>query len=801
MSDKIRGRKFSALWLPCGIQNFEREPRNFKALRLPSEAPLMDRLKRAWEDDEKAFRAPSVNLRFKWYPVAEGDTEWCYFDSDGFICAISSNGGDPRLPQLADDDYRVNRSGEPGKNWSDDWLLTAFQANLLFEGIWNSAFDPAVFLLTNKKRKNDVETAFTFGELSESVIVDGEFQWSIDTQNPLPWQLRANIMAQAIRSFRDDHLLPLKWNIEAARRRLYGETMTLLHRQENLHQFAVIYSRHGGGDTILTRDSLFINTSDEQLRGYVSLISAKMPLIENLTYLAEDTVHNIRYAADASEPEATNETDQDRAVAAKPVQTNSPMRDVRPNVLAEIVHSWHKLVDAVGENVVALERSFEAVWRDSMYQETEQVRIEEEALGELQREASQESEGRWLDTLLFVITFGVTAAALVDAVTHGGESQGSGSGIQKIVSHHNPYIVPLIIVAGISLVIYLVAAVSRKLAHGFVPRYEQVTRLDEQIWLQSRNQLPNNGDGARRPSSAQAPHIDFEWDPEIVTEPMSLHRRRPWRLGVGRLAENALQPLGISNSPDIGFAILPHAEFQRARLDTPSEADSILRLHAEFTFLMSRVRKHRIPVLGRMRFRLMPLVVFYYLTGWFYRLVVSASQTFPIRRADIQCVVELHRHWPDPGARAMLFVREIRVIVVSRKHMSLSENAALLHFVDSVVLQHLLPDYQRERQAQARTAQASGRKQSQPLARDGQESFRDRPLRLSLLSDRIFAFDQGEEITFVVDPVASNLPDAAATLKAYETRTDDGAADVDDDGAMMTAGDGNGSAANWQAKS
>src|SRR5262249_1375589 len=119
--------------------------------------------------------------------------------------------------------------------------------------------------------------------------------------------------------------------------------------------------------------------------------------------------------------------------------------------------------------------------------------------------------------------------------------------------------------------------------------------------------------------------------------------------------------------------------------------------------------------------------------------------------------VELHRHWPDPGARALLFVREVRAIVVSRKHMTLSENAALLHFVDSVVLQQLLPEYENERKAQQNSdANGHGKLEAQGTA--GQEPLRDRPLRLSLLLDRIFAFDRGEKITFALDPAVGQVP-------------------------------------------
>ncbi len=741
-------------------------------------------------NDAKAIRAGAVNVRFKWIHANAEDTEWLYFDSDGFICALGRAGRIPRLPKLADNEYRVNRSGDPGMDWSDSWPLTAFQGNLLFEGIWNSAFDPAVFLLTDKERKNKVEESFNFGELSASIKVGGLYRWRLDEKVPLPWQLRGNIMSQALRSFRDDHLLPLKWNVEAARRRLYGETMTLLHRQENLHQFAVMYDRYGAGTPALTRDSLFGNTSDEQLRGYVSLVSAKIPLIDNLTYLAEETAHSVRYYAERQPGiDAVPGTSEQKINQGSISGTEHSGSDIHPDVLDEMVRSWRNLVGAVSENVTALERSFESAWRDAMHHETEQVRIEEEALGELQREASQETEGRWLDTLLFVVTFAVTAAALVDAITHGGSGgESTGSVVKKIAGHHNPYIVPLLVIGVTSLIIYLAAGLTRKLARGFVPRYEQVTRLDEQIVPEDQRPVSSSGDGSATSTAKPMPHFSLSWPPDVTFAPVSLSSRHPWKLCIGKIAENALDPLGIKTSPSIGFAVLPRAEFQRARLDAASEADSIVRLHFEFTFLMSRLWKHRIPLLSKIRFRLIPLPVFYYATGLFYRAVISASRTFPIRRADVQCVIELHRHWPDPGARALLFVREVRVMVVSRKRMSLSENAVLLHFVDSVILQQMMPHYLAERKAKTERRGVAGL-----TAKDAQESFRDRPLRLSLLSDRIFAFDVGEEINFAIDPSDPRPdmppPELAAELNEPSAESGDGVDAKDTGGAGADGGE------------
>ncbi|MFL6075900.1 MAG: hypothetical protein ACJ73S_21120 [Mycobacteriales bacterium] len=739
MPNEANPLKFRALWLPCGVQNFERERINFDALRLDSEKPLVERLERHGELG-RILRSTDVNLRFVWFTAGcDEGTSWYYADSDGFICAL---GTEPRMLRLADESYCVHRSGDPGLAWSEEWAMTAFQANLLFEGIWNSAFDPAVFLLTNEERRAKVEGAFTFGELQAPLIESGEYLWPLNEEEPLPWSLRARILVCAMRSFRNDHLLPLKWNIEAARRRLFAETMTLLHRQESLHQFAITYQEHQPGEPIVSRDGFFENTSDAQLRGYVLLVSAKIPLLDNLNYLAEEAMNDI--LADAGEP----------------VGRRSP----ELAVLGQVVHSLRRLSVALKENVNTLENSFEAAWRDAMFHETEQVRVEEEALGELQREAGQETEGRWFETFLLVLTLAATIVVLMDAVGKkeggGGDSGGTtGKGpghpasgiVSQLAGHVHQLGWPFGFVAGFAVLAYLIAVAVRLLAHGFVPRYEQVTRLDEPIGHPADNRETTAGPARSDRPRHRKPAIGYKWKAKDIKAPGLKASRCLWGIGTYHGIVDGLSRIGVEELGNIRFAALSRAEIQRARVDTPSDADSFMRLHLAFTFLLSKPQSLwlRATFRNHRYWGGVPLSVFYGFTGWLYRILIKLSRTLPARRADIQCAIELHRHWPDQKVPAMLFVREVRTIVVSREHVTLNQSAALIHFLDSVVLQQLLPEYRRQQESAWSTTLG----QQSLLARSADVAMprRDRPTRLSLLADRIFVTGSDENVTFLRD--------------------------------------------------
>src|SRR5690242_9692452 len=90
---------FTGLWIPCGIQNFDRPKTQLRELQLDNERCLMEQFRRGLHD----FPGPSErsdvrNVQYVWYRASDarksgmtGDlsgTEWHYLDSDGFVIAV-----------------------------------------------------------------------------------------------------------------------------------------------------------------------------------------------------------------------------------------------------------------------------------------------------------------------------------------------------------------------------------------------------------------------------------------------------------------------------------------------------------------------------------------------------------------------------------------------------------------------------------------------------------------------------------------------------------------------------------------
>jgi hypothetical protein len=104
----------------------------------------------------------------------------------------------------------------------------------------------------------------------------------------------------------------------------------------------------------------------------------------------------------------------------------------------------------------------------------------------------------------------------------------------------------------------------------------------------------------------------------------------------------------------------------------------------------------------------------------------------------VQLAVEFHKHWPDVSAPALLVLRETRAVVVSRKAVSLVESLGLLYFVDAIMMSRLLPDAEGDQ---------------------GQDPRRDRPVRLSVQTDRAMAYESGGAVRFLSNPPTQGILD------------------------------------------
>lgn len=168
--------------------------------------------------------------------------------------------------------------------------------------------------------------------------------------------------------------MPLKWRLERARRALLTFVMGLVHRKSRLVQVR----------QVLSYPESFDEGNETQLRGYVMLVSGKLPLLLNVEE------HLIAAGAEAADEES--EVDH-RA--------------------RRIFDDWQYTVQAITENVRGMENAIEHAWMERTLYEQEQMRAEQEALAEIERARTRSDPfSTTIDSPVFAITLVVATSAL-----------------------------------------------------------------------------------------------------------------------------------------------------------------------------------------------------------------------------------------------------------------------------------------------------------------------------------------------------------------------------------------------------
>jgi hypothetical protein len=638
----------SGIWLPCGIYNFRRVARTqIVSPYLAGEDSLLERVRSLPTfTNVNEHEVPARNFAFC---SARRDGVDIYLDSDGFIACrgdletlVQVIGGSTFFVPRAVDSAAASRdhssvepvhSGgeaelEPGGDSSsdalDECILTSFQLNCLLEGVCNSAFDPRVFFTADSEdewTQRIERSRFRLDELLRSLAISDSYP---DSGGMVPMSLRLDCFKRSLRVLRNEHLLPLKWNIESVRRTLLADSMHDLHRNERLQQLVIRrksapVTADGTERDDRRRDALVEKASEQQLRGYVMLISAKLPLIENISRLMDDVAAAVNEWS-SSGSRARHKSDRES--------------------MAQILRSWNGLEAAVADNIRALERSFEAVWRDRLLHENEQMRAEEEALAELQREAAGAATGRWFDTLLFVGTLALTAVAVYFAT-----GSGSGGGAVQI----EIAIAITVVVVGC---LYGLSHWARHYYGSFSPQYETVVRIDRRLHGQVVLHTSLDDDDALRQSVHPA-----------TEEPAQGSLRR----SQGRWIE---VPVGPDDSK---LFVRRQLERRNLRTESPSPSDSYARVHFNIDCLL--VNPTARP--GQIILRHIPHEVILRLELWICRRAL----TLPKGRLSIQCVAEYHRHLPSPQSQEIVLLREVRLVIMGRQRTTARVNLLLLELV------------------------------------------------------------------------------------------------------------------------
>lgn len=277
-------------------------------------------------------------------------------------------------------------------------MLSFFQIHLIFEGMYNAALDPRVFL--DKGGQAEVITrGYSLGQFVSQIISDapvdrgaeldsagapadivGQMQALLDfPQNQAKewyfdffkrvrdtWMnffVRRELLRQFLRYTSTETLQLTKWRIESCSRLLLSDMITVAHLRRPLVQAEIPSS------SVETNNQqekyVLVGANEAQLRGYVMLLAAKLPLIETVQFYLRDNRDKLL--------EITGNPKDDATAARQWHSINGPWR------------SWDSLLETITESVRGLAQALEQAHMDDMLAETKALRDEEETRAEIER--------------------------------------------------------------------------------------------------------------------------------------------------------------------------------------------------------------------------------------------------------------------------------------------------------------------------------------------------------------------------------------------------------------------------------
>lgn len=188
------------------------------------------------------------------------------------------------------------------------------------------------------------------------------------------------LLLKFLQATASESLQNYKRRVERCRRALVGEIMEVTQRQEGVLQVEVPRTpkptRKEGGFHI--QDERILGVTEAQLRGYVLLLSAKLPLINNVRLYIDGIVRNNHWYYQ-----------EYRARGTVPSQQEDPQREAKANQRAREVSAaiamWTTVYMALSNDLTGLEKAIRQEREDRMVQEEEKIRVEQETLAEIER--------------------------------------------------------------------------------------------------------------------------------------------------------------------------------------------------------------------------------------------------------------------------------------------------------------------------------------------------------------------------------------------------------------------------------
>jgi hypothetical protein len=290
-------------------------------------------------------------------------------DSDGYYTFIAYSDNYPlefdRFREFINNElingdyYSHSDSSEYFKN--NNGILNFFQFNTILSGIYNYNFHPMIFFkpILDKENKKKIEYSLKIffnkiishpnkfenylnSKISELDIKEME---SVLKDNSVKIDyFGSDYIRQFVRS--TSHcLLKIKWSIETCRRVLLRKCISILHRSEPVEQLE--NPKDSYNDEIA-------NANENQIKGFILLISSKFPLIKNLQQYIDELRLDKRY-------------------------------EVNFKNINSFINGWVYLINGINSSLNGIENAIEQDRTERMLFELEEIRSEQETQTEITR--------------------------------------------------------------------------------------------------------------------------------------------------------------------------------------------------------------------------------------------------------------------------------------------------------------------------------------------------------------------------------------------------------------------------------
>jgi hypothetical protein len=253
-------------------------------------------------------------------------------------------------------------------------ILTFFQLNLVTEGLFNPDFHPGKFFDPSTKDEDQVtvtikdtgtiDSEYSLNNFSDKIVArlsktqDDSTNYLeiinffeskdkyVDSEASNAFIFQKNdfavkILGRFLKNISTDCLLDLKWSIESCRRSMLDQMIGSIHKNDELNQLEFNNSKA----------KYMAEANEAQLRGYTMLVSAKMPLILNISRYIESAYASCE---------------------------NS-------NLIQGLFEDWSRTVGAIDQNISRLENTISQSRTDSLLLEQQQIRAEQETMAEIER--------------------------------------------------------------------------------------------------------------------------------------------------------------------------------------------------------------------------------------------------------------------------------------------------------------------------------------------------------------------------------------------------------------------------------